>query len=126
MTEHYATKADYITLMSTQVDTTTPSPSEKVTGAMTDVKTIEMEAGSFYYNPKSVTVKKGQKVVINLKAVDMMHNINIDELNVHSKTVSSGSTITVEFVADKVGTYEYYCAVGQHRQKGQVGTLVVQ
>jgi uncharacterized cupredoxin-like copper-binding protein len=32
----------------------------------------------------------------------------------------------VQFVADKTGTFEFYCSVGNHRQMGMVGTLVVQ
>jgi heme/copper-type cytochrome/quinol oxidase subunit 2 len=109
-------------------DSTTPAESMSPSGAMTDENTVtvDMEAGSYYYNPKTITVKKGQKVVINFKAVDMMHNFNIDELNVHSPTTTSGNSTTIEFTADKVGTFEYYCAIGQHRKLGQIGSLIVQ
>ena len=31
----------------------------------------------------------------------------------------------VQFIADKAGTFEYYCFVGNHRQMGMVGTLTV-
>lgn len=101
--------------------TTTPATSE----AMTGVQTINMEAGSFYYKPNVITVKKGQKVQIVFKAVSMMHNFNIDELNVHGQTTKSGDTSTFEFTADKVGSFEYYCSIANHRQMGQVGTLTV-
>ena len=106
----------------TMSETTTPATSE----AMTDEQTIKMTAGSFYYNPKQITVKKGQKVKIEFSAVDMMHNFNIDELNVHGETTKSGDTTTIEFTADKVGSFEYYCSVANHRKMGQVGTLIVQ
>lgn len=91
-----------------------------------DVKTIEVEMGAFYYKPNVITVKKGQKVKLVLKSVDMMHDFNIDELKVKSEIVKSGNTGEVEFTADKVGTYEYYCSVGEHRVKGQIGKLIVQ
>lgn len=90
------------------------------------VKTIEVEAGAFYYKPNVITVKKGDKIKIVMKSVDMMHDFNIDELDVKLEIIKSGNTGTVEFVADKVGTYEYYCSVGEHRAKGQVGKIIVQ
>lgn len=89
-------------------------------------KVIKMDAGAFYYNPKTLTVKKGTKVTIDLVMKDMMHDFNIDELNVHSATAKAGETVRVSFVADKIGSFEYYCSVGQHRKNGQVGTLTVE
>src|SRR3989338_4437998 len=99
-----------------------------VTSTSTDSKvvTIEMQAGSFYFNPKEIRVKKGQTVKINLKAMDAMHNFNIDELGVKSPTLNAGETTTIDFVANKLGEFEYYCLIGQHRKLGQVGTLIVE
>lgn len=87
--------------------------------------TITMDAGAFYYKPNQITVKKGTKVKVILTSRDMMHDFNIDELQVKSGIAKSGETKTVEFIAEKVGSFEYYCSVGQHRKNGQVGTLVV-
>jgi plastocyanin len=100
-----------------------PSASGSATSA--DAQTIDVEAGSFYFKPSTITVKKGQKVTINLHAVSMMHDFNIDELNVHAPLTHNGESNTVEFTADKVGTFQYYCSVGQHRKLGQVGTITV-
>lgn len=95
------------------------------TATDTNVKVIDVEAGSFYYKPNIIEVNKGQKVKIVLKSVSMMHNFNIDELGVKSAIVKNGDTGTVEFTADKVGTFEYYCSIGQHRANGQVGKITV-
>lgn len=91
-----------------------------------NVQVIEIEAGAFYYKPDSIRVKKGQKVQIVFKSVDMMHDFNVDELNIKSEVVKGGNSSTFEFVANEAGTFEYYCSVGQHRQQGQVGTLIVE
>jgi heme/copper-type cytochrome/quinol oxidase subunit 2 len=91
-----------------------------------EVKTINIEAGSFYYKPNEIKVKKGDTVKIVMTSKDMMHNFNIDELNVHLPMTQSGETNSVEFVADKAGTFEYYCSVGQHRKLGQKGNLIVE
>lgn len=94
--------------------------------AQTVIKTVEIEAGSYYYKPNIITVKKGEKVKIVIRSVSMMHNFNIDELGVAMPIVNNGDTGTIEFTADKVGTFEYYCSVGQHRKLGQVGKLIVE
>lgn len=90
------------------------------------VQTIAVEGGSFYYNPNTITVKKGQRVKIELTSKDMMHDFVIDELNVRIPVTNAGETSTIEFTADQEGTYEYYCSVGQHRANGQKGTLIVE
>lgn len=111
--------------------TNTPTPqttNQPTSGVATnsEERTIDMEAGSFYYSTKEIRVKKGQKVTINFKPVDMMHDFNIDELKVDGPIIKSGDSTVIEFVADKVGRFEYYCSVGQHRKMGQVGTLIVE
>lgn len=88
--------------------------------------TINVEAGSFYYKPAEIKVKKGDKVRLVMKSKDMMHDFNIDELGVKIPITKSGETNEVEFVAEKAGTFEYYCSVGQHRSRGQVGRLIVE
>lgn len=94
--------------------------------AMSDVQVIEIEAGAFYYKPNVIKVKKGQKVQVVFKSVDMMHDFNVDALNIKSEVVKGGNSSTFEFTANEVGTYEYYCSIGQHKQNGQIGTLVVE
>lgn len=88
--------------------------------------TFHVKGGSFFYTPNMIKVKKGDKVKIVFENVGGMHNINIDEFNVKSETVQTDGTTTVEFTADKAGSFEYYCSVGQHRAMGQKGTLVIE
>jgi len=109
------------------ISITAPTESTPLTQPINEsIKTIKVEAGSYYYKPNIITVKKGEKVKIIMNSVSMMHDFNIDELGVKMPIVKNGDTGTVEFTADKVGTFEYYCSVGQHRQMGQVGQLTVE
>ena len=39
------------------------------------------------------------------------HNFNIDEFNVHSKDLTYTQSQTLTFVADKSGTFNYYCNI---------------
>lgn len=106
------------------------SPTEQV-GAASDsaegatVKEISVEGGSFYFKPNEITVKKGEKVKITLTSVGGMHDFVSDALHVKSETISGGTT-TVEFTPDKTGTFEFYCSIGQHRQMGMKGKLIVE
>src|SRR5918998_1700397 len=39
------------------------------------------------------------------------HNFNIDEFNVHSKDLAYTQSQTVTFIADRAGTFHYYCNI---------------
>ncbi len=80
---------------------------------------------NFAFAPSAMTVKKGDNVVITFKNGDGFHDFVIDELNVRTAQIQDGAQETVTFVADKAGTFEYYCSVGQHRAMGMKGTLTV-
>ena len=40
-----------------------------------------------------------------------LHNFNIDEFNIHTSDLGYFTSQTVTFVADKPGTYHYYCSI---------------
>lgn len=85
-----------------------------------------VEGGEYFYKPNQLKVKKGDKVKITFNNSGGMHDFVIDELNVKSKLIRSNESDTIEFTADKAGTFEFYCSVGQHRKLGMKGTLVVE
>lgn len=90
------------------------------------VKEFTISGQNFSFVPNSITVKKGDKVKINFKNTEGFHNLNIDEFNVATKTISGGQEESVEFTADQTGSFQYYCAVGSHRAMGMWGTLKVE
>ena len=91
-----------------------------------NAKTFTLEASSFKYDVKEIRVKQGDKVKIVLNNKDGFHDWVIDEFEARTKQINAGQTDTVEFVANKKGTFEYYCSVGQHRANGMVGKLIVE
>lgn len=54
------------------------------------------------------------------------HDLVVDGYQAATKRINGGQTGTVEFVADKTGSFAYYCSVGNHRGKGMQGMLVVE
>lgn len=91
------------------------------------VKEFTLVASEFAFDVKTMTVKKGDTVKVTLaNSGKMPHDWVVDEYNVKTKQIKNGETDTVTFVADKTGTFEYYCSVGKHRAMGMVGKLMVE
>ena len=87
---------------------------------------IDVYGQNFSFSPSEIKVKKGDKVTINFKSASGFHDFVIDEFAVATKQVQTGGESSVTFIADKAGTFEFYCSVGKHREMGMVGTLVVE
>jgi len=97
-------------------------------GAMTQVETksFTVVGTDFDFDLKEIKVKKGDKVKIIFKNSAGFHDWKIDEFNSATKKLQAGQEDTIEFIADKAGTFEYYCSVGSHRAKGMKGNLIVE
>ncbi|OGD33911.1 hypothetical protein A2988_00250 [Candidatus Azambacteria bacterium RIFCSPLOWO2_01_FULL_46_25] len=95
-------------------------------GEMMAETIMNVNGQNFSFAPSEIRVKKGEKVKVNFaNAGGWPHDFVIDELNVRTPQVTVGESASVEFIADKAGTFEYYCSVGQHRQNGMKGKLIV-
>lgn len=99
-------------------------------GTMEDVTaevTVNVTGEDFSFDPNEIRVKKGDTVKVVLTSGDTMpHDFVIDDLNVQSTQAQPGGTTEVTFVADQAGEFEYYCSVGNHKQMGMVGTLIIE
>ena len=91
-----------------------------------EVKEFTVTGTNFAFEPSMISVKKGDRVKITFKNTQGFHDFVIDEFSAATKQMQSPGTEVLEFVADKTGTFEYYCSVGSHRQMGMKGTLKVE
>jgi len=107
------------------VPSAAPSGANQPAAQPASKKEFTVSGQNFSFTPSTMTVKKGDTVRITFKSGDMMHDLKIDELGVATKILKTGEEDTVEFIADKVGAFEYYCSVGSHRAKGMKGTFTV-
>lgn len=89
-------------------------------------KTFTISGVNYAFDVKQIKVKLGDSVTINFKSMDGFHDFVIDEFNARTERVKTGDTTSITFVANKKGTLEYYCSVGQHRLNGMIGKLVVE
>lgn len=75
-----------------------------------------------------IIVNVGDRVRIVYESVGgMPHDFVIDEFDgARTQIWQPGEGEIIEFVADKTGTFEYYCSVGSHRANGMAGRFIVQ
>lgn len=107
----------------------TPVPSgynTPISNTTAPVKEFTVEGKNFSFSLKEIKVNKGDLVKINFKNTQGFHDFVIDEFKVATKQFQSPGEEKVEFIADKVGSFEYYCSVGSHRAMGMWGTLIVE
>jgi plastocyanin len=84
---------------------------------------------NYAYSIEEIQAEPGETINILLNSEEGTHDFVIDELDVDSGIVNAGGqtelTFSIPEDAEAGTSYEYYCSVGNHRQLGQVGTLVI-
>ncbi|MFZ2555589.1 MAG: cupredoxin domain-containing protein [Minisyncoccia bacterium] len=106
---------------------TTPGASVDAGAAITTgTKEFTVTGKNFSFSPGNLTVKKGDRVKITFVNDAGTHDLVVDGYEARTQIIKGGARETIEFVADKAGSFEYYCSVGSHRQMGMKGTLIVQ
>ena len=98
-----------------------------------EVETISFiltaEGREFYMDGEEnpdIVVNEGDEVLIELVSEGGTHDFVIDEFDVATEMISEGETDAVQFTADQVGEFEYYCSVGTHRADGMYGNFIVE
>ena len=82
-----------------------------------------MTAKNDGFDPAVIAVKKGEKVRLLITAADCDHEFKLDAFDIN-QVLKKGSTETIEFTADKSGTFEFkcsvYCGHGHGKMKGKL------
>ncbi|MDP3741000.1 MAG: cupredoxin domain-containing protein [bacterium] len=105
----------------------TPTPAPNPTPpAAPQTRIFNITGTNYAFSQKEIKVKQGEIVVINFESTNGFHDLTIANYGVGTKSVMPGTKTSVEFTADKAGTFEFYCSVGNHRAQGMVGSLVVE
>jgi len=81
-----------------------------------EVKSFDTVISGYSYNPASITVNYGDKVIINIKNNDAVtHGISLQEFGVR-EFVKPGETKTIQFVASQRGQPNTFCST-DHGEK---------
>ena len=90
------------------------------------VHEIQMTLRKYEFSPGSLRVRKGERVKLVITAADHDHGFKLDDFDITQK-IPKGTTVVVEFTADKVGTFQFRCSnVCGIGHRGMKGTLVVE
>ena len=115
-------------------DTTTGSNTESNTESDTEpitqdtdtepnIKEISVIAKQWEFDPDPIRVNKGDNVILNIKSIDVSHGFSLPTFGV-SERLNPGKEIRVEFIADKKGTFTFFCNVqcgsGHGSMRGQL------
>ena len=88
-----------------------------------NIKEFKITAKQFSFDPSTIEVNKGDKVRLLITSADVPHGFSIAEYGINVK-LSPGKTETVEFTADKQGTFTTFCSVfcgsGHSNMKGKL------
>ena len=78
------------------------------------------------FSPSVIRVKKDDMITLKLRSVDVTHGLALLDFNIQTN-IKAGETKTVEFKADKTGSFDFvcsvYCGVGHG---GMAGKLIVE
>lgn len=101
-----------LTLASLFFLTACSSPQTPVNQPVGSGKTVtyDVTAKQFEFVPSLITANKGDTVIINIKSADVTHGFAIREYGIN-ETIDPGKTKQVKFIADKTGTFEFFCTV---------------
>jgi len=95
-----------------------PSPADA------PVKTFEVAASRYKFDPISIEVDEGDRVVLKMRSLDVAHGLAVKEFKAKAAIPKGGEVVTLEFVASKAGTYAIecseYCGRGHKGMKGQL------
>ncbi len=90
------------------------------------VHEIQMTAKKYEYSPNPVRVKKGERVRLIITATDRDHGFKLEAFNIEQR-LKKGVPTTIEFTADKAGTFPFKCSVHcGFGHGGMKGTLIVE
>lgn len=130
---------DHMQTGDSQMQTET-TPTSSVTGDVTDAmqkdtmsttnsnyREISIDGSNFRFVPNSFTVSPGENIKLTFKDNDGFHSLVFDNLDINLKAINAGTSESTEFTAPTTpGSYTFYCNVDGHREKGMVGTMIVQ
>lgn len=87
------------------------------------VKEYTMKANQFDFEPSTITASVGDTVKLHITSEDVAHGFALPDFGI-SKTLNPGETVDIEFVADKKGTFNFFCNVqcglGHGGMRGQL------
>jgi cytochrome c oxidase subunit II len=99
----------------------------QVNGGSANVRTVDVVASQFQFDPATITVVQDESVRLRVHSTDRTHGFAIKAFRVKASVPASGAAVTVDFVADQTGVFDItcseYCGRGHAGMKGRLIVL---
>ena len=103
-----------------------PAAGAAASGQDAPVKSFEVVAKRFTFEPATLEVQQGDRVRIVITSADGVHGIGIRKFKVNTLVPRGGKPVTVEFTATEAGTFPIVCSEACGDGHAQMrGSLVV-
>jgi heme/copper-type cytochrome/quinol oxidase subunit 2 len=100
-------------------------PVDSLLAAPEGVHEITINASQFAFDPPVLRVNRGDRVVLTVRATDVVHGLHLDGYDLDVR-VEPGTSRRVEFVADRAGKFRYRCSVScGNLHPFMIGELIV-
>lgn len=70
---------------------------------------FEIKVDKVGFEPKLITVKKGEKVVIKFTSTDVAHGIDLDDFGLKNTIIPEKDSVTLEFTPNEAGQFSFWC-----------------
>jgi cytochrome c oxidase subunit 2 len=80
------------------------------TQAEAPLKTFEVVAKRFTFEPSTIEVTQGDRVRLVVTSADGVHGVGIRKFKVNTLVPRGGKAVTIEFTASEAGTFPLMCS----------------
>lgn len=89
---------------------------------------LEIRATSYAYEPETITVSAGTIRFVIENTADIVHGFEVEGFGIEEEIeeIEPGATDSLTVTLEAAGEYVIYCPVGDHEQRGMVGTVRVE
>ncbi len=103
----------------------TSRPSDKSAPHLARVRqrNIKISASRFAFKPNHITIVKGQKIVLELTSIDVLHGFSIPDWNLRTD-IRPNQTATLTLNPDQEGEFAFlcdnFCGEGHEKMEGKI------
>ena len=92
-------------------------------GAAQAPKVVKISVKKFEYIPPSITLKKGEPVILELTTLDRLHGFVVQDLQLHAD-IPPNKTVRIPLTPQAAGTHEIacdiFCGTGHESLRGTI------
>ena len=99
---------------------------QEAANAAVEPKVIEITAKKFAFSPSTITLQKGEPVILRLTSADRVHGFMSRPLKIDTD-IAAGKTTDVNVTPDTAGNFtvicDHYCGTGHGNMKMKVAVV---